>query len=555
MRFTEQIAHYVRRLIASPTGELTRAQRTLRFSLELGWHCAKALKYDRAGEMAAALTYRTIFSLVPMFVMALIVFRAFGGLTDIKSSLQEKVYEYLQIRAIRTPDQPAPATQSGANHTNGKVDESKVKAGELERIIDDKGKTTVGADAPAKTAELSQPSPPVDKPVAPVAQGVPVAPGIPATEIPLAKEEAKDAYVAADKFLSEIEQRVSTLNFQSIGAVGLVLFLWAGIGLAVTLEESFNRIFNCPVGRPWHLRVPLYWAVMTLGPVLVWASTSMAGKLVSHIESVSVFTVLIKWVSGLAALFASWLLLFLLYKLLPNATVRLKPALVGSFIGACLWEIAKWAFNLYVTKALPYSAIYGTLALMPLFLLWLYLTWLIVLFGLEVTYTLQAMRGRNFKYASGGAASAVYADPQWLLPMMVHIGRAFHDGKTLATRDLADRLNLSAYQVSELQGKLADAGMLSRLTLESDGEGRYTPARPLDAIRLDNLLTLADALRIGDAAARQSPAWDVLRKLSDAQRQAVGEQTLATLVEAMVRKETAEAAAAPAPPLQVATRG
>ena len=538
MRFTEQIAHYIRRLIASPTGELTRAQRTLRFSLELGWHCAKALKYDRAGEMAAALTYRTIFSLVPMVVMALIVFRAFGGLENIRENLTSRVYEYLQLRAIKTLEKPAPLdtdAQKGA-----------------------KAAPTSTASAPTPPVAPATTPPPVEKPTTP---SVPLAPPLaaenttgdpPSPESPkLDKAQAEEAYVAADKFLREIEERVATLNFQSIGAVGLVLFLWAGIGLAVTLEESFNRIFNCPVGRSWQLRVPVYWAVMTLGPVLVWASTSMAGKLVSHIESVSVLTVLVKWVSGLTALFASWLLLFLLYKLLPNATVRLKPALVGSFIGACLWEMAKWAFNLYVTKALPYSAIYGTLALMPLFLLWLYFTWLIVLFGLEVTYTLQALRGRNFKYASGGGASAVYADPYWLLPMMVHVGRAFHDGRTLTTRDLADRLNLSAFQVNELLTKLGDAGYVSRLSMEGDGEGRYTPARPLEAIRLDGMLTLADSLRMGDTAARQSPVWDVLRKLADAQRQAVGDQTLATLVESMVRKEGEQRVGVANPSLQL----
>lgn len=536
MRFTEQIAHYIRRLIASPTGELTRAQRTLRFSLELGWHCAKALKYDRAGEMAAALTYRTIFSLVPMVVMALIVFRAFGGLENIRENLTSRVYEYLQLRAIKTPDKPAqPETDASKGQSVAPTST---------------GTASVAPIAPATAA------PPAEKPTATPSTAEKTATDPPGSEpSKLDKTQAEDAYVAADKFLREIEERVATLNFQSIGAVGLVLFLWAGIGLAVTLEESFNRIFNCPVGRSWQLRVPVYWAVMTLGPVLVWASTSMAGKLVSHIESVSVFTILVKSVSSLTALFASWLLLFLLYKLLPNTVVRLKPALVGSFIGACLWELAKWAFNLYVTKALPYSAIYGTLALMPLFLLWLYFTWLIVLFGLEVTYTLQALRGRNFKYASGGGASAVYADPYWLLPMMAHVGRAFHEGRTLTTRDLADRLNLSAFQVNELLTKLGDAGLVSRLSLEGDGDGRYTPARPLDSIRLDNLLSLADTLRLGDAAARQSPAWDVLRRLGDAQRDAVGDQTLATLVETMLRKEREQAASEPSPNLQPAPQG
>ncbi len=80
----------------------------------------------------------------------------------------------------------------------------------------------------------------------------------------------------------------------------------------------------------------------------------------------------------------------------------------------------KWAFGLYVSRALPYLKLYGAIGLIPLFLFWLYLNWLIVLFGLEIAFTLQAMKGRAFERRDPRGALGS-ADPQWLLPVMAAI--------------------------------------------------------------------------------------------------------------------------------------
>ena len=104
----------VRRLLTRPTGELTRAQLALRWSVDLAWHCAHELRADRASQMAAALTYRTIFGLVPFFVLSLIVFNAFGGFQSVGSDLRTKIYGYLGIS-------PIAVTQDGqgAGETDG----------------------------------------------------------------------------------------------------------------------------------------------------------------------------------------------------------------------------------------------------------------------------------------------------------------------------------------------------------------------------------------------------------------------------------------------------
>ena len=130
-------------------------------------------------------------------------------------------------------------------------------------------------------------------------------------------------------------------------------------------------------------------------------------------QGVPVLGFLLGALARFQSLLASFVLLLLVYKLLPNTHVRLRPAIWGALVAAALWSLSRWGFGLYVSKALPYMKIYGALGLIPLFLFWLYLTWLIVLFGMELAFTLQAMKGRGFDVSSGAAPAASPTRSGW----------------------------------------------------------------------------------------------------------------------------------------------
>src|SRR5690606_5390189 len=134
-------------------------------------------------------------------------------------------------------------------------------------------------------------------------------------------------------------------------------------------------------GRSILQRVVTYWTVITLGPLLLLVSLYVAGQIVEWARPIPVVGSLLVFAGRFTALGASWILLLVLYTLMPNTNVAVKPAVIGSFVGAVLWEIGKWGFGLYVSRALPYSALYGSLGLIPLFLFWVYITWVVVLFG------------------------------------------------------------------------------------------------------------------------------------------------------------------------------
>ena len=137
-------------------------------------------------------------------------------------------------------------------------------------------------------------------------------------------------------------------------------------------------------------------------------------------EALPVVGPLFAFLGQFGGLAGSFVLLALLYKLLPNTLVRWRPALIGALVAATLWHVSKWGFGLYVSRALPYLKLYGAIGLIPLFLFWLYLNWLIVLFGMELAFTLQAMRGRAFDHLDG-RDGFVHGDPRWA-PFLAKLG-------------------------------------------------------------------------------------------------------------------------------------
>ena len=221
---------------------------------------------------------------------------------------------------------------------------------------------------------------------------------------------------------------------------------------------------------------------------------------------------------------ASWVLLFLLYALMPNTHVSVRAAVIGSLVGALLWEAAKFGFQIYVVKAVPYSNIYGSIGLIPLFLFWIYVTWLIVLFGLILTYTLQTFGGhlpRKSLQESDGVL--LHGDPDWMLPIMCEVGRSFDEGKSINHQELSDQIGLSSRIVHELTQQLIEAEMLRRVAGDDDC---LTLARPAERIQIVDILNLAHHV----SPTNDHPAWKALANLKQAERDAAIGKTLADLV-------------------------
>lgn len=477
-----------RRWFTQPLSELNRWQLALRYTIGVARYGAAELKEDRASQMAAALTYRTIFSMIPLFVLSLLVFNAFGGFQSVGGELQTKIYDYLGLNAIELRET-----------------EEKVEAG--------------------------QPITPPPKEVAPL--GVDVAP-----VDPQAVEGGDDAdpetpdevqtKARVDQLLADLQTQVSTVNFKSIGLVGLGLLIWAGLSLVVSLETSFNRIYDAPSGRPWHLRITIYWAVITLGPVLVALSFFLTSQVIDTAASVDAFGVLgwfLNLLTPLASTAATWLLLLLMYKLLPNVKVQLRAALIGSLVAAVLWELSKWGFRLYVNRAVGYSALYGSLGLVPLFLLWMYVTWMVVLFGLEISYVVQTVRGTRFvRFGHPEEHADRLIESSVVIRVAAAVAEGFDRGDGRSIDELSRDVSLPGVVVLRLIAALETAGLVHRRDInDEDQPAPLTLSRPAEKILLRDLLQAGRS----STANHDDP---ITTELRDAQDHAVGQRTLRDLL-------------------------
>ncbi|MCC9641465.1 YihY/virulence factor BrkB family protein [Rhodopirellula sp. JC740] len=553
--------NYIVETIESPRDELSRRQHQLRTAWDLVIHCSEQLHRHRAEGMAAELTYRTIFSLIPVVVLGLVMFRVFGGLDDVQLRVENQLYSFFGVPEI--PAEYMPVTEpddagEGLNDEDQSVvfdtpdssssDTTRSTMGGGAAVGDDQfnennsskaptneglgGLGTAAATQTASAANSANESANDDESLVPI-ESYPPTPEDAAGEL-VDADELKGK-VDADNQAREIIRKtlhgattkIASLDFASIGVFGLLLFIYAAVALADSTEHLFNRIFDAPRQRPIHLRVAVHWSIITLGSGLLALSLYMSSQVIDWFGNMGAGSGPVWLLQHALSLLAAWVLLFLLYALMPNTHVSLRAAVVGAAVSSVLWELAKYGFQIYVTTAVPYLELYGSLGVIPLFLLWIYLTWLIVLFGLILTYTLQTVRGKEFRRRSERQEELPAGDPDWMLPIMTEVAMAFGLGEAVGRQDLSDRLGLSSRVVHEMENKLIDANLLRRVVTGAGQENQLTLARPADKILVAEIMRLAHRYR----PSSDHPAWKTLAQLKEAECVAAGDRSLAKWVE------------------------
>lgn len=453
--------------------------------------------------MAAALSYRTIFGLIPMIVVSLVVLAAFAKPEDVTKSMRQ-LMKFAGLSEIVVEDKSPPRNDPDAQY----MEQFKPPS------------PTPGADAGASASAAE--ATPDDKSFASVAG---------------TKEAAK-----LDQWIEGLVDRVRSIRLDALGAVGLVMLLYAAISMMVEIEKAFNHIFLAPSGRSWTRRVPLYWTMLTLGSICMAGTFSLQEMVRTFVDSrigshgVIGSTAALIGVYGLTTL-VSTLLLIVMYTTIPNTRVKLGTAAIGAVIAAIAWEAAKWGFAEYVRFSAGTARLYGLIALLPLFLLWVYLTWMIVLVGLQIANSLQTfgiVRERGYSsslLASLGllddrapARVTGVIDPAAILPVMMVAAEAFERGKTTDHAAAAKATGLDERVVSEMLERLAGAGLLHRV--QERGDGAYTLAKS------PRMILAAEVLRVGDelvAVARTAPSA-VMRGISQARIEAFGSKSVFDLM-------------------------
>lgn len=190
-----------------------------------------------------------------------------------------------------------------------------------------------------------------------------------------------------------IQEHVSTFTEKAkkLTGPGILFLVITALMLIITIETALNEIWRAPPYRALHRRLLVYWAVLTLGPLLIGAGIAVTSKWIAMARlEAGTETEGFSFVFKLASFLLEAAAFTLLYYLVPNAQVKFRLAAWGGLLSAALFEIAKAGFAFYITRFPSYEAVYGALAAVPIFLVWLYLSWIVTLVGAQFTYCLHA---------------------------------------------------------------------------------------------------------------------------------------------------------------------
>jgi membrane protein len=245
-------------------------------------------------------------------------------------------------------------------------------------------------------------------------------------------------------------------------AIGVAGITATGVLLLVTVEDQLNLIWRVTAPRPWVQRILAYWALITLGPILVGVSLSLstyfetaARQAVFGQEAMAWFAS--SWLRGLARAVPALLefvAFTLLYSLIPNCAVRWRDGALGAVIATLTIEILKVGFSIYIGATSFYSTVYGALAVIPIFLLWMYIAWMAVLLGAVVAAALPNWRidQRIGNVPADGVRLGLS------LALIAALAQAQRRGETRSTPALAAELGVATTVIDEHVKPLAEAG-------------------------------------------------------------------------------------------------
>ncbi|MCH7767917.1 MAG: YihY family inner membrane protein [Nitrospinae bacterium] len=288
---------------------------------------------------------------------------------------------------------------------------------------------------------------------------------------------------AISTYLTEFIHKTSA---KTVGAVGVVALIGAAFALLNTVENVLGHIWNVRHTRRFGQRLSYYIAMILLGPLLIGVSISITAKF-THTDlfrTLMSYAFVGKAIYFMTPLVFSWLAFFLIYRFLTGVRVPLVPAALGAVIGGSLWELGKIGFDFYVLKLFAASKIYGSLVAFPIFLLWIYVSWFIILYGAELAYAIH-----HYEWLSSPLSRLLVPYPlmeQLAIRSVLKAAEAFEAGKTPLTPDVvAKDMGLERGLVEGVFEMLVEANILMRS--HSDAEG-YFLSRSIETIQVSEVV-------------------------------------------------------------------
>lgn len=419
--------------------------------------------------MAAALAYRTIFGIVPVLVIVLVVM---GSIVPEKN-LEQGINDLLEFTGLSEIVIEPPQSDDP-------------------KAIEEQSKGQVSIQEEREAAEQ-------------------------------AAQYSQTQTRRLDDWIADLIARIRSVPKAAIGFASSLILAYAAISMLVEIERAFNLIYRCVVGRTWWSRITMYWTILTLGTIMLGA-TFFVGQQFRHwvvsVENEGVISwIRVNILGYLSTVLISTLLLTIAYSRIPNTRVQFRPAVIGASVAAVLWEAGKWGFTQYLSYSTGYARFYGSLALIPLFLLWIYITWMIVLFGLQVSYVAQHLGHTDDQKTRTPDDGPRIIEPAMVLAVGAALVKRFSDGRPARVEDVAMDTGLPNGICTRMIEALRREGLLHEVADEANA---YCLAKPPEAIAAVQMLKAAEGL-----SGYEAP--EHVRQMRQAAAATLGESTLAEI--------------------------
>jgi membrane protein len=304
-----------------------------------------------------------------------------------------------------------------------------------------------------------------------------------------------------------------------IASVGVLFLLWTVIKLLSQIEHSFNDIWEVKYPRTYGRKFSDYLSIMLISPILFILSSSVTVFITTQITVITQKVALIGMFSPVIFLMLKfipygliWILLIFMYILMPNTKVNFSSGVIAGVIAGTIYQIAQWAYITFQVGMARYNAIYGSFAALPLFLIWIQLSWMIVLFGAEISFAYQYANTYDFE------PDRRFISPAFkkLLSLQISrliISKFLKAEPPLSAINISKTLEIPIRLAQQILDELVEAGILSDTENKKNKTASYQPARDINTITINSVIDALEQKGVDNIPVAQTVE---LRHLSEA---------------------------------------
>ncbi len=301
-----------------------------------------------------------------------------------------------------------------------------------------------------------------------------------------------------------------------IAGVGVVVLFWAVLKVLGQIEESFNDIWGIKEKRTLGRMFGDYLSLMLVCPVILILSggvtvfvTTQVNLIMAKFTILGSFSFIVFFLLKLLPYTLMWGLFTFIYIFMPNTKVKLSSGLIAGIIAGTIFQIVQWVYITFQIGVVQYNAIYGSFAALPLFLAWLQLSWLIVLYGAELSFAYQNVDTYEFEPDALQASHRL----KMLLSLQLthHLIKNFSAGEKPATaREISNQLEIPIRFVNEILFELVKSDILSTTQIEGNGEQGYQPARDIHGLTIQYVMEALEKRGLNDMPFTHAPEFATL---------------------------------------------